>query len=191
MNADEHQRIAVIIEFAEAIMALRDPFEDGHEKRVAVLTEKLGRQLGFSDHYVDLLRCCGHLHDIGKIMIAEDVLNKVKLTTSEINMMRSHAEMGAKLIGTFHFDHAVEDTLRYHHENWDGSGYPSGLSREAIPLGARILRVADCYDAMTSERPYRKAFSKDDALEEMTKEVAISFDPEIFWKFKRMMASNG
>jgi HD-GYP domain-containing protein (c-di-GMP phosphodiesterase class II) len=114
-------------------------------------------------------------------------LNKPKLSTSERNMVHSHSALGAKVIHALEFDENIEKTILHHHENWNASGYPDGLEGEQIPLGARIIRVADCFDAMTSDRPYRETYSERDALIEMEKEIGTSFDPMIFRTFQGMM----
>jgi putative nucleotidyltransferase with HDIG domain len=187
MDNEDRYRIHIIIEFSEVIMQLRDPYEDGHEKRAAKLAIGLALELKLAPEDIELLTYSAQLHDVGKILIAEHVLNKVKLSTSETNMIRSHADMGERLIAKFRFDPAIERNVRHHHENWDGSGYPDGLKGDVIPLGARILRVVDCFDAMTSERPYREAYTKDEALLEMDKENGTSFDPAIYATFRQMV----
>ena len=105
------------------------------------------------------------LHDTGKLAVPERILNKPgKLTPAEFETMKLHVEVGADILSSIDFPYPVVPIVRAHHENWDGSGYPNGLKGIEIPIGARILSVVDCYDALTSDRPYRAAMSDDDAL---------------------------
>jgi putative nucleotidyltransferase with HDIG domain len=182
-----HSRVTAVIALVDVLMPLRDPYSNGHEKRVAKLAVELATKLGLAANFIDSVEYGARLHDIGKLMIAENVLNKPKLTSSERNMVRGHAALGVNAIHALEFDENIEDVIQHHHENWDGSGYPDGLDGEAIPLGARIIRVADCFDAMTSDRPYRETYSERDALIEMEKEIGSSFDPSIFRVFQGMM----
>jgi putative nucleotidyltransferase with HDIG domain len=182
-----HSRVTAIIALVDVLMPLRDPYSNGHEKRVAKIAVAIAMKLGLAANFVDNLEYGAHLHDIGKLMIAENVLNKPKLTISERNMVKSHAALGVKAIHALEFDDNIEIAIKHHHENWDGSGYPDGLDGEAIPLGARIIRVADTFDAMTSDRPYRETYTQRNALIEMEKEIGTSFDPMIFRMFQGMM----
>lgn len=182
-----HSRVTAVIALVDVLMPLRDPYSNGHEKRVAKLAIAIAMKLGLAANFVDNLEYAARLHDIGKLMIAENVLNKPKLSVSERNMVKTHAVLGVKAIHALEFDDNVEIAIKHHHENWNGSGYPDELDGEAIPLGARIIRVADCFDAMTSDRPYRETYSERNALIEMEKEIGTSFDPTIFRMFQEMM----
>ena len=105
------------------------------------------------------------LHDMGKLAVPEHILNKPgKLSAAEFERMKLHASIGADILSSIHFPYPVIPIVRHHHESWDGSGYPDGLSGTAIPLGARILAVIDCFDALTSDRPYRPRLETDQAL---------------------------
>jgi putative nucleotidyltransferase with HDIG domain len=190
MKTEDHGRINGIIAFANAIMVLRDPYEDGHEMRVALLAAGLANKLNLPKEFVEHVEYGAHLHDVGKIMIAESILNKTKLSASERSMINSHASLGAKAISALHFGKVIEDAIHHHHENWDGSGYPDGLQREAIPMAARIIRVVDCFDAMTHKRLNHITYSLKQAIAEMDKENGTSFDPTIFNVFKMMMLNN-
>jgi putative nucleotidyltransferase with HDIG domain len=168
-------------------MAARDPFQvDGHTARSALLAEKLARELGLPEGFVINVRDAASLHDIGKMSIAESILNKVKLTESERHMIQSHADIGYQVISALHFDKSIADAILHHHENWNGTGYPDKLAREAIPLESRIIRVVDCFDAMTHKRSYREVYTVERAIMEMEKEIGISFDPTIFNVFRRI-----
>jgi putative nucleotidyltransferase with HDIG domain len=189
MSQEDHVRMAAIVAFIDVVMVLRDPYEDGHGKRSSVLAMDLAMQLHQPADFIELLKYATLLHDVGKLMMAESILNKPKLSESERTMVNSHAELGIKVISALRFDKAIEEAIHHHHENWNGTGYPDGLLREQISLAARIIRVVDSFDAMTSKRPYRLvAYSPERAIAEMDKESGILYDPTIINVFKRMMA---
>ncbi|MGC9045801.1 MAG: HD-GYP domain-containing protein, partial [Thermodesulfovibrio sp.] len=138
--------------------------------------------LGFSGYAADIIHVAGHLHDIGKIFIPESILLKPdKLTSEEFEIIKRHPEYGAKILSKVNFciKSGICEMVLYHHERWNGSGYPKGLREKDIPLGARIIAVADVLSALLQERPYRKAFSWDEAMEEITKNSGILFDPDV------------
>jgi len=179
--------IYTIIQFAEQIMLLRDPYENGHEHRVADISTKLAIALDLTPELVLNIHIAARMHDIGKLLVAEVILNKVKITSSERRMIQSHSDFGAKIIHTLELDTHIEDIIRHHHENWNGTGYPDKLKGDEISIGARILRIADTFDAMTNERPYRKMATKKQTLIEMKSESGTSFEPRLFDKFEQMM----
>jgi putative nucleotidyltransferase with HDIG domain len=183
----DHDRITAITAFADAVMGLRDPRHDAHQKRTAKLSVDIALELNLSPDFIELMKWSAHLHDVGKMMIAEVVLSKQKLSAAEMEMVHSHAELGEKALRGLNFDPMLNEIILHHHENWDGTGYPDGLMGNDIPLGARIIRIADTFDAMTSERIYRRTFTKEEALIEMEKENAVAFDPILFGAFKRVM----
>jgi putative nucleotidyltransferase with HDIG domain len=183
----DHDRITAITAFSDAVMGLRDPRHDAHEKRTAKLSVDIALELNLSPDFIELLKWSAHLHDVGKMMIAEVVLSKQKLSAAEMEMVRSHAELGEKALKDLNFDPMLSEIIRHHHENWDGTGYPDSLMGNDIPLGARIIRIADTFDAMISERVYRKVFTSEEAMHEMEKEISISFDPILFEAFRRVM----
>jgi putative nucleotidyltransferase with HDIG domain len=183
-----HTRISAVITLVTVLMPLRDPYSNGHEKRVASMAKAICVMMGLNSDYTDQTEYAAQLHDLGKLMIAENVLNKPKLTQAEKVMVHSHSVLGAKAIRALELDQEIEDVINHHHENWDGTGYPGNLAGTDIPLGARIIRIADTFDAMISDRPYRKMFSQKEAIAEMELEVGKSFDPMIFEIFKGMMA---
>ena len=128
---------------------------------------------------VEQIKLAGMFHDIGKIGIKDNILNKNgRLTQEEYSEIKKHPEIAVDIIGEL-IDKEILDIVLYHHERYDGKGYPAGLKGEEIPLGARILAVADSWDAMTSERPYRKALPKSVAMEELRKNAGTQFDPDI------------
>ena len=124
------------------------------------------------------------LHDMGKLAIPEFILNKPgRLTPNEFDVMKQHANIGADILGAIHFPYPVVPIVRHHHEAWDGSGYPDKLKGVAIPLGARILSVVDCFDALTSDRPYRPRLSVEDAIAILVQRRGSMYDPLIVDKF--------
>ena len=158
----------------------KNPREEQHSQRVSEICQNIGNALGFSEMKVGKLKLVGLLHDIGKIAIEEGILNKPgKLTEQEWNEIKRHPDIGYRILSSSHEMLDLADSILAHHERWDGTGYPKGLKGEAIPRTARIIALADCYDAMTSERPYRKPLSKDVVLAEIRKNAGIQFDPEI------------
>jgi len=160
---------------------LRDPYTKGHSDHVSELTEKIAR-LAFSETFpnFEIVKMAALLHDVGKIGISETVLNKpTLLTDAEFIMVKFHTNLGERLVKPLMLDNLLREAILHHHENFDGSGYPDGLRGQEIPLIARIIRVADYFDALTSSRPYRAAMSKDKAIEVMKKNQHC-FDPEIF-----------
>jgi len=148
-----------------------------HNLRVARLCVHIGRQLCMSEHELRVLARAGQMHDIGKLAIPEDVLGKHSpLDDAEWGLMRAHPEMGLTLLGRA--GHSSREVLAvlYHHERLDGSGYPYGLRAEGIPIEARIVAVADTYDALTSDRPYRRAISDEEARRVLVEEARSRLD---------------
>jgi diguanylate cyclase (GGDEF)-like protein len=136
---------------------------------------------------IEGLRAASLLHDVGKLAIPEYILNKpTALTPSEFQKMKIHPIVGADILRAVNFPFPVVPTVKHHHEKWDGSGYPDGLKGEGIPLGARILSIVDCYDALRSDRPYRAELSREIALDYIQKEASLSYDPELV----RLFAEN-
>ena len=138
----------------------------------------ISRQLGMSDDEVETIRFAGYMHDVGKIGISDRILGKPsQLDPDQWKMMKKHAGLGAKILEPVKISTAIKAAVRHHHERYDGKGYPSGLSGEAIPAGARTLAVADAYEAMTADRPYRKALNDEQALAELKRCSGTQFDP--------------
>lgn len=154
--------------------------EEQHSQRVSEICQKIGRALGFSSLEISKLKVVGLLHDIGKIAIEEGILNKPgKLTEDEWNVIRRHPDIGYRILSSSHEMSELADGILAHHERWDGTGYPKGLKGQEIPKVARIIALADSYDAMTSERPYRNALSEEQVLAEILNNAGTQFDPEI------------
>ncbi|MGN0193191.1 MAG: HD domain-containing phosphohydrolase [Candidatus Gastranaerophilaceae bacterium] len=158
----------------------KDPYTHGHSLRVTIYSLILAKHAGLNDHALEELETAGLLHDIGKIGIPQNILCKTsRLTEEEFAVMKSHAENGEKMIKNVKKLESVAKWLKCHHERWDGRGYPSGLKGLEIPLYARIIAIADTYDAMTSNRSYRKALPHEVAIKEIKNFAGIQFDPEL------------
>jgi HD-GYP domain-containing protein (c-di-GMP phosphodiesterase class II) len=156
----------------------RDPSTGAHSKRVAGLAVRVGGHLGLGPDAVRRLAIAGLVHDIGKLQIPADILNKPgRLTDEEFAQIKLHPGLGASLLS--HLGGFSEEVpiVGAHHERWDGAGYPAGLAGGAIPLEARILSVCDVYDALTSDRPYRSAWEHDRALAQLHEDRGTAFDP--------------
>jgi putative nucleotidyltransferase with HDIG domain len=172
--------LATVHTLAAAIDA-KDQVTHGHIRRVQAYSEGLASVVGIRDErLLKAIRTAAILHDTGKIAIPEAILNKPgPLAPEEFSVMKKHAAMGADIISSIKFPYPVEPIVRHHHENWDGTGYPDGLVGTEIPVGARILAVVDCYDALTSDRPYRRRMSDREALEIVTSRRGTMYDPLI------------
>ena len=154
--------------------------EEQHSKRVSNLCQKIGIAMGLSEIDIHKLKVVGLLHDIGKIAIGEGILNKPgKLSDVELNEIKRHPDIGYRILSSSQDMLDLAECVLAHHERWDGKGYPKGLSGNDIPKLSRIVTVADSYDAMTSERPYRGAMNEEEAYQEIRKNAGTQFDPEI------------
>jgi len=162
----------------------RDRHAPGHAARVTALAEMTGRWLGWDDARLAALRLGSFLHDIGKLAISEHVLGKPgPLTEAERAEIRLHPSAGALLIEPVPAVRAALPCVLYHHERWDGRGYPSGRATTDIPIEARLLAIADAFDAMTSRRPYRPAIAPEQALLELERCAGTQFDPGLVQAF--------
>jgi len=168
----------------------KDKYTSGHSRRVAEWSVKIARESGLSADYIEKVRLAGQVHDIGKIGIRSCILLKSEgLTEEEYRYIKSHPEVGERILTPIIEDKMIIEMVRHHHERYDGKGYPDGLKGEQIPLGARILAVADSYDAITSERPYRRAMKKEKALEEIKRCKGSQFDPKVVESFIKISES--
>ena len=162
----------------------KDSSTNGHSKRVAVYAKKLAQKYGLSKEEVQNIFYMGLMHDCGKIRVPDSILcKKGKLTDEEFGIMKTHTTEGAKLLSGFTSIPQIREAVLYHHERYDGRGYPEGLKGEEIPLVARILCVADSFDAMTSKRCYKKAFPLNVAREKLLQDAGKQFDPDLVYKF--------
>ncbi|MFN2566228.1 MAG: tetratricopeptide repeat protein [Gemmatimonadaceae bacterium] len=166
----------------------KDHYTQGHCERVADLACALAEAVDIDQKSLFWFRIGALLHDVGKLTIPPEVLNKPgRLTTEEWSLVKHHPIAGVQMLADIEFPWDVRPIVESHHERWDGGGYPYGLAAEAIPLTARILCIADVYDALTSERSYKKAVSPEQALDIMRSEVGAQFDPELFAHFERIV----
>jgi putative nucleotidyltransferase with HDIG domain len=171
---------------AEALEA-KDSYTNGHSKRVTEISEVIAREIGLKKRDIEKIRLAGMLHDIGKIGVPEAILNKNgKLTDEEFDVVKTHTVCGIRILEGFIRDEEVTSMIRHHHERFSGGGYPDGISGDEISIGARIMAVADAYDAMTSDRPYRKAMTPEKALEQLSANSGTQFDPEIVEAFMKV-----
>jgi HD-GYP domain-containing protein (c-di-GMP phosphodiesterase class II) len=176
LRPDTQGALAALVEVVE----LRDPYTAGHSQRVARLAHDLALRLGMTHEEADAIEGAGRVHDLGKVAIDPLVLTKAgSLSTDEWSEMRRHPGLGADVVARFAAFGDFHRLVRHHHEAWDGGGYPDRLVGEAIPLGARIMAVADAYDAMTSARPYRPAKSPAEALAIMTAGAGRQWDARV------------
>jgi putative nucleotidyltransferase with HDIG domain len=172
-----------LLGLANALEA-KDVYTRGHSERVGASSRRLAITLGLLPAEVEVIARAGLLHDIGKIGIPEAVLRKTgPLSPEEWEVMRRHPEIGAQIVAPFEFFTAGAVVIRHHHERVDGSGYPDRLAGAAIPLGARIVAVADVYDALTSDRPYRSALTSDAARAHLEAQAGRGLDEEIVGAF--------
>jgi GAF domain-containing protein len=167
----------------------RDRATEGHSTRVSQLAAILGKEMALDARQLKALERGALLHDIGKIGISDDVLHKPgQLNDTEWNAMRLHPDIGARIIEDIPFLQDTLPVIRYHQERWDGSGYPIGLRGIEIPLTARIFAVVDAFDALTTERPYRKKISPEEAVSYLHEQAGILFDPEVVSAFEKILA---
>jgi putative two-component system response regulator len=174
-HLDTLERLAVAAEF-------RDDDTGKHTERVAAISAILGREVGLEEEEIELLRRAAPLHDLGKIGIPDAILRKPgPLTPDEWEIMKTHTTAGARILGggKSRIIRLAEEIALSHHERWDGSGYPQARSREGIPPAARVVAVADVFDALTSDRVYRKAWASDDVLAYIQSHSATHFDPTL------------
>lgn len=174
------QTLAALARALEA----RDPYTEGHSQRVAEYAVAIARQMGLSQDEQEILSQAGRMHDLGKIGASDAVLQKKdSLTDKERKQMALHPIVGEDILRGLPFLARASALVRHHHEHYDGSGYPDALAGKAIPLGARILAVADVFDALTTKRPYHRALNREDAIRQMESE-RNHFDPHVFEALK-------
>jgi putative nucleotidyltransferase with HDIG domain len=181
--------LSTIETLAMAIDA-KDQVTHGHIRRVQAHATSLAHEVGVRDEaLLKAIEAAALLHDMGKLAVPEYILNKPgKLTAAEFDKMKLHASVGADILSAIAFPYPVVPIVRHHHENWDGSGYPAGIKGTDIPIGARILSVVDCFDALTSDRPYRPRLSDDEALAILKERRGTMYDPMIVDTFFKVHA---
>ncbi len=168
------------IETLALAIEAKDHTTGDHLQRVRVYALELATDLGLTEDETEALKAASVLHDIGKLAVPESIISKPgKLTPDEFEKMKVHPIVGSEIVQQVRFPYPVAPIVRSHHEKWDGSGYPDGLSGEAIPIGARILAAVDCLDALASDRQYRRALPLDEAMQRVDQESGKSFDPRV------------
>jgi len=182
-----------VIDLVQALTAALDAkssYTRGHSDRVAELSWSIARKLGLGDQEAESARIAGHLHDIGKIGIPDSIISKPgSLLPEEFAAMKRHPVIGASLVKQVAHLSGFAPSVRSHHERWDGSGYPDGLAGEAIPLEARIICIADSFDAMTSARSYREQIDAQSAVDEMRRCSGTQFDPRLVDAFAQLFST--
>lgn len=177
---DTHSFIESLMHTIEA----KDRYTCGHSERVAEYSEKLARKIGLSESEVRSVHIAAHLHDLGKIGIPDGILLKsTRLSPAEILVIQEHPYIGYTILKDIRGFGGIAEMVLCHHENYDGTGYPAGLAARNIPVGARIIRIADTFDAMTSSRSYRRNLSVRETLFECERFSGIYFDPDIIKEF--------
>ncbi len=185
----ERENKHVLLSFAKSIQE-RDVVTYNHSRRVATYAQRLARHVGWSRRDARDLALAALVHDLGKTWITNDILLKADtLSEEERKTMERHPLIGARILIGCDVHPFYVETVLYHHEAWDGSGYPSGLREEEIPLSARILTIADVYDVLTSQRPYKVALSNDTARERLLSGSGTSFDPLLVRAFLSLLDS--
>jgi diguanylate cyclase (GGDEF)-like protein/PAS domain S-box-containing protein len=180
-------RSSVLSAFLTSLRAKSSETEE-HVGRMSKIADQFGNKVGLSSSDLDKLHLLTQMHDIGKIAVPEEILNKKdKLTDEEWKKIKKHTEVGYRITSNIEDFSHIADEILYHHERWDGSGYPEGLSGEEIPLLSRILAIVDSYDVMTSGRPYKEAMTKEEAVFELKRCAGSQFDPELIGQFMEII----
>jgi len=190
-RTDELERAeSVLFTLARSIEG-KDPYTHGHCERLSEYSARLGEHIGLSEDQIVALRRAGVVHDVGKIAVPDAILLKPSsLTQDEWKLIKEHPVVGERICAPLKSFRFVLPIIRHHHEKFDGSGYPDGLRGEEIPVTARALQIVDVYDALTTDRPYKHAFSITDALQTMKQEVAKGWwDRHVFDEFERLVRS--
>jgi putative two-component system response regulator len=188
-RTDELERAEVVLFALARSIEAKDPYTSGHCERLANVSAGLGQRIGLPDEQIVALRRGGIVHDIGKVAVPDSILLKRgPLSAEEWRVMREHPVVGERICAPLKSFRLVLPIIRSHHEKFDGSGYPDGLCGEEIPVTARIMQLADVFDALTTERPYKPAFPDREALDIMADEVAKGWwDARLFENFRRLI----
>jgi putative nucleotidyltransferase with HDIG domain len=192
VNRDLDEANIGLLHTLGAVIDAYDIYTYGHSTQVAIYAKAIGEKLGRPKGELDLLLKAGLIHDLGKIGITETIISKQgPLTDEEYNIVKRHTLIGADIVGQMKGLHELVPLVKHHHERWDGEGYPDGLSGEAIPLGARILALADSLDTMFSDRPYRQIMNYNEVLEEVRHCSGNNFDPQVVAAFMALAQERG
>lgn len=177
-----------ISDFVAGLIEGRDPDLGGHHQRLGGYANEFAKFIGCTAEETTLLSVGGCIHDIGKLSISEHILNKpTRLTATEFSLVKQHADIGFQLLAPLGLDARISEIVRFHHENFDGSGYPNGLTGTAIPLLARMTRIWDSFDALTSDRPYHQGVSNPEALRILEQDAHL-YDSDLLIEFCRMIS---
>ncbi|BDU50684.1 HD-GYP domain-containing protein [Haliovirga abyssi] len=187
LEESKNMNFEIVKSLVKAIEA-KDTYTKGHSQRVAEYSYMIAKELGFSPAKLKELDMAAVLHDVGKIGLPEYILNKTgKLTDYEFEQIKKHPENGYEIVSQINNMKNIAEIIRHHHEKWNGTGYPLGLKKKEIPLTSRIISVADTYDAITSDRPYRKGLSHEFAVQELKKNKNIQFEEKLVDVFLKLM----
>jgi HD-GYP domain-containing protein (c-di-GMP phosphodiesterase class II) len=171
------------LEFAKVLaytLEEKDPYTSGHSERVCYYSDFISKRLSLQPKDRTELQIASYLHDIGKIGISDRFINKKgTLNSTDWAIIKQHSQKSIELLAPLKLTSNILSYIQHHHEHYDGTGYPDGLAGEQIPLGARIIAISDAYDSMTSNRPYRKPFSSEEAKDELLKHSGKQFDPDL------------
>jgi putative nucleotidyltransferase with HDIG domain len=191
-RSDSKTQVFTLTAIAEAL-GIKDPYTQGHAWRVAIYARRLATRIGLNPAEVENIRLGGLLHDIGKIGLSERILNNThnRLSGDMLTEVHQHPRIGVAILKNYNFPPSVIDFVRYHHEKMDGSGYPHGLMSYQIPLGAKIIRVADCFDAITTDRPYQQRKSWIEALAILRQLSGTDLSPLLVTPFIADIKENG
>lgn len=166
----------------------KDRFTSGHSERVTIYSTEIAKELGLNNAEVEVINRAAKLHDVGKIGIRDSILfSEEKLTDEQYNIIKTHPQKGIDIIEPLNFLEKEKEIIVHHHERYDGRGYPHGLKAQEIPLGARIMAVADSFDAMKSTRPYKKPLNKENIIRELKDNSGTQFDPTIVEVFLKII----
>ena len=193
LSAHEELKESHIATMKALIMSeeARDPYTSGHSRRVTEYAVRIAKKMGLDEAYARHIEYAGYLHDIGKIGISDAILNKEgRLNDEEWKIIQRHPDMALEILNPLKFLPEEKVIIKYHHERYDGKGYPDGVKGEGIPVGARIMAVADSFDAMNSKRPYRDALSKEKIISELKISRGTQLDPRIVDVFLEMINSD-
>jgi len=180
-----------IAKFVEILSSMRDPY-DHHGSRVAEYAVKLAKQVDLPEKDIKLIKMGAHLHDVGKLLIRKDLLHLPrKLTDEERAEMETHSPLGWAIVNQAGYELEIQQIVRHHHEHYDGSGYPDGLKTNEIPIGAQIVGLCDVYEALTSRRAYRDAYSHNFAMAFIQKSKTTLFDPMLVDLFFAKVVTHG
>jgi HD-GYP domain-containing protein (c-di-GMP phosphodiesterase class II) len=189
---DLREAIEGSIELTTLMVEAKDPYTAGHQRRVSILSCAIAKEMNLSEEQIEGTKIAGLIHDLGKISIPSEILSKPgRITEIELGLIKNHPQVGYDILKRVKFPWPIAQIVLQHHEKMNGSGYPSGLSGEKILIEARILGVADVVEAISSHRPYRAALGIDKALEEISQNKGILYDPKIVDVCLRLFKEKG